>query len=307
MRRIFLDANIYLEFYQGLKEFEKLLPSLNAVKDDIFVTRQVRDEIDRNKLGVTIKALEALREGVDPKRAGLPALLAIEYKEKFGENWPFSDKSEIESATRKLSDLVKERIEKVAFSTDEISAALRNILDGAKECSAEELEKARFRKERGNPPGKRGDPLGDQLSWEQFKSFLSNGDQVWIITKDKDYSWNFNGTVFLNPVLQKELQAAGTAASDIYVFNSLAQALTEISKRAPLATLPTLAVLEEAEKEERSAIQYSDPVTQGDCQNCGAPGTTIGHWGRSQYGGLTWQYLCRRCGFRFDTGDPYDD
>src|SRR5271157_4476628 len=118
MRRIFLDANIYLEFYQvGWKEFPKLLPSLNAIKADILVTEQIRAEVDRNKLGITISASKELLKRVNFSSTGLEASLVAGYKDRFKQDWPSFENSEIKIATQNLSELVRDRIRKVAEST----------------------------------------------------------------------------------------------------------------------------------------------------------------------------------------------
>jgi hypothetical protein len=48
---------------------------------------------------------------------------------------------------------------------------------------------ARKGKELGNPPGKKSDPLGDQITWEQFINACSKRKvaTVWIITRDGDF------------------------------------------------------------------------------------------------------------------------
>lgn len=59
-------------------------------------------------------------------------------------------------------------MKQISCSEDEVSKALIPIFDKAVAHSPKELQKARNRKEIGNPPGKKGDPLGDQLTWEQI-------------------------------------------------------------------------------------------------------------------------------------------
>ncbi|WP_141592499.1 PIN domain-containing protein [Myxococcus sp. AB056] len=49
------------------------------------------------------------------------------------------------------------------------------------------------------------------------------------------------------------------------------------------------------------------PSTPTRCPKCNADGSfTSGAYLRSQYGGLTWQYVCTSCSFHFDTGDFWD-
>ncbi len=310
MRQIFIDANIYLEFYRlDLREFSEILPSLEEIADDVFVTKQIRDEVNRNKLNVTLATCQELVKRVDPSKAGLSASLAADYQAKFGQKWPFMlDKPQIQVAKNNFSQLIRDRVTAVAGSTDVVSVALGKILRKAKDCSRDELERARSRRERGNPPGKKGDPLGDQISWEQLKAALSDDDDVWIVTKDTDYSSSFDNVVFLNPSLQEELEELRLRKSDIHVFNSLAAALVELNKSKPFKKPPDHALMTEAEKEERFSFVLADTRAPSSCYQCGRTGTFVnGHWGRSQYGGLTWQFVCNGCGAYYDTGDTYDD
>jgi hypothetical protein len=310
MRRIFIDANIYLEFYRvDWREFSKILPSLEDIRGEIVSTKQIEDEVERNKLGITIGACQELMKRIDPSKAGLDASLAAEYKGRFGHDWPFiAEKAQVEAAKRNIRELLGARVAAVARSADAVSGALDKIFSSARDASEDELQRARLRKERGNPPGKRGDPLGDQLTWEQLKASLSHEDDTWIITKDKDYSWNFEGTICLNPLLLSELGVIGLKAEQVHVFDNLSLALTELNKSKPLKTLPDPSVMAEAAREEQFEVSLARFADPGSCGNCGREGTVgLGHWARSQYGGLTWQYICSSCGWRFDTGEPYDD
>jgi len=64
---IFIDANQYLDFYQ-LKSGSKLLDLLVEQQKNIFVTKQVVDEVKRNKLRVAERCLtqrlEQLEKGI---------------------------------------------------------------------------------------------------------------------------------------------------------------------------------------------------------------------------------------------------
>ena len=98
-------------------------------------------------------------------------------------------------------------LREIAHSTDHTSRSLMRLFAARVQPTAEELSRARFRKELGNPPGKSGDRQGDQITWEQFLSRASGYSKVWIITRDGDYAQELQDkTLVLNPVLHRELR-----------------------------------------------------------------------------------------------------
>ena len=58
MKKIFIDANIYLSFFDNSKpELKKLLDSLVEIKNSLFIGSQIVDEVNRNKLNVAQRSL----------------------------------------------------------------------------------------------------------------------------------------------------------------------------------------------------------------------------------------------------------
>jgi hypothetical protein len=68
--------------------------------------------------------------------------------------------------------LALEMLKQVSQSKDPVSVALAPIFAKAVPHSNDEMQLARERKERGNPPGKESDILGDQLNWQQILTRL---------------------------------------------------------------------------------------------------------------------------------------
>src|SRR5262249_3859964 len=74
---------------------------------------------------------------------------------------------------------VMERLPSPIYASEALCASV-NWGDGlAEELRAirvphtdEELQRAENRKARGIPPGKKDDPMGDELNWEQLLSFI---------------------------------------------------------------------------------------------------------------------------------------
>jgi len=199
---IFIDANVYLDFYK-IPSGKKLLTSLLEQRDHIFVTTQVVDEVTRNKLNVAANSLE--KHFAKIQLPGLPDQLFDVLEGAAG------DLREKHIAVRQMIDPIngvfktaaEQILKRVSRSEDELSRALGGLFATAIGHTPEELQRARDRRERGNPPGKKADPLGDQLTWEQLLTYSNKKAKVWIISRDSDYSTAANGKMLLNPLLYR--------------------------------------------------------------------------------------------------------
>lgn len=114
--------------------------------------------------------------------------------------------SAIKEANDGLIEAAAHILERISRSQDEVSKALTPLFDGAISHTEAELMKARGRKEVGNPPGKRSDPIGDQLSWEQLLNRVKDKSKLWIISSDSDYVTSVGDQALLNAFLYDELK-----------------------------------------------------------------------------------------------------
>ncbi len=70
---IFIDANVYLRFYDtSSRKFKSLLKSIVEIREKIFITDQIRDEVNRNKLQVAINSFSANFKELGIKKRPLP-------------------------------------------------------------------------------------------------------------------------------------------------------------------------------------------------------------------------------------------
>lgn len=180
--------------------------------------------------------------------------------------------------------------------------------------SEDDINRARRRKLIGNPPGKPNDPLGDQLTWEQFITQAST-KTFWIITRDSDYCDELLDSKIptLNPLLMNELKAKCGVDVEVFCFRTLADGLDHFANHTKLleSKLPNYEELKTIAEEERQLptnLSFSSaPSYPTECPQCKAMNSfTSGAYLNSRHGGLTLQYICQRCGFRFDTGDFFD-
>ena len=277
---IFIDANIYLNMYAPTSiHMLALAPVLLSDDVHVFVTRQIVDEVERNKVKVFVKpAMDAMSAF---KAAHLPPLHE-------GADGDFADKAK--ARLKKFQTDAIKLAASIRDGTDNVSKLLAPIFSQAKVPEPEEVERARTRREMGNPPGKIDDPLGDQVTWEQLLAFSQPGQDIWIVTNDDDY-WDRDkrGVFQLNARLQRELNEK-IKNGNIYCFTDLSEALTDIRKKlGTLAKLPEKEELEEIKREEVTAAantavttanavsyvtQVFSPIPSG-CPACGSTSVSV--------------------------------
>jgi hypothetical protein len=154
---------------------------------------------------------------------------------------------------------------KVSQSTDEVSTTLTSIFDKGVLHSQIELQRARDRKERGLPPGKSTDAIGDELTWEQVLSRFTSKRRLWIITKDSDYGTSYKGEIFPNQLLYNDLRTVSTDA-EIFLFDNIADGIKHFANLTGVQAgeLPTPEQIKQIKKEEESLPPISSLVGADD-------------------------------------------
>ncbi|PIF59815.1 PIN domain-containing protein [Flavobacterium sp. 2] len=323
MNLIYIDANIYLGFYNTNRpEYKKLLNSLIELEKKIFFTEQIANEIDRNKLNIFKQSIENYTRQVSLSATKLPEHLDDTGNTKLTD-WNKQRlvlESQINASNKDLAPILDDVLHDIAISKDKISQDLNIIYQNAVKANKKEFEDAQKRREIGNPPGKRTDPLGDQLSWEQLLSIIPKIKKLWIISNDRDYFTEYKKKLYLNPILHKDLQLINPNL-EIKTYNVLSEALRDYDKQEKISAIPKKEELDIISKVESldltgftsgSTASYifssesSPSLKPQACPNCGSNSFSNGSYLRSQYSGLTFQYICTNCGFHYDTGEFMD-
>jgi hypothetical protein len=247
---LFIDTNIYLRFYDSNhSEYKKLLKTIRGLNERIFITRQIQFEIERNKLDVFRNSFDAyIKQAKSYNNITLPEHLDNIKDPEIGQ-WNKERRiiiSNLEKSNKKLSDIYRKKMLAISKSEDEVSNTLKELFKNSHEHTEDQLLNAQQRKERGNPPGKATDPLGDQINWEQLLNYVSETDELYIISNDYDLLITIENNSFLNPFLLEELLSINPKMK-IHSFHSLSQALLTINKgkAIKLENLPSEAILEE--------------------------------------------------------------
>ena len=225
MPLIFLDANVYLNAYRdGFGEYLTLLSHAAALRPHMLVTEMLVREVNRNRLS---KYLE-YRHGFTTQKAKFPFVFPHHTKNEddknaFGQEYgKLKEKcdSSMKELSRFIDDAHDKNVKAISEGIDYVSSSLQDLFSDPVPATDEQLERARKRKEIGDPPGKQKDPLGDQIAWEQLLDAARGRGVVCIVTADGDYYYVHNYEVFLHPTLYAELkEVQGVTA--IHCFNRL--------------------------------------------------------------------------------------
>lgn len=310
---ILIDANCYLRFYDTPK-LADLLPALTEIRDHIFVSQQISQEVERRKVGLVASYFnEQFKSLINAARVEFPPFLPATHSlaERVHKgNAMAREGRELLSASKQ--ELIRTVLGLVSESKDDISQALAAILNPAAIPTPVQLHRARLRRERGNPPGKKDDPLGDQVTWEQFLEELKEKEDAWIVTNDGDYIIRHGESQILNSFLFREVQEK-IRGGRIFCLSSISTLLPRFQEDSTQEiALPPPGQLREIEREEQRSRIYGVPSFSDEppdvCPRCGARDsfpdapTAI----RSRFGGVTFQYDCYKCGYWYDTGIAMD-
>jgi len=223
---ILVDANIFLDLYEaGDDNALEVIKKLNGIKHLIFVSQQVVDEVNRNAIARVAATANKIRISNTKLQAGLGSSDDKDTKDKIKEA-----NNAVSKAAEKVNAHLDKRIKSTAKLADPISKALEPIFKTAEKCTDEHLKRARLRLEVGNPPGKRDDPLGDQLTWEQFLDQVMGSKNVVLCTRDEDYFCRIAGTRLLHILLKVELNEKGVADKGMDVVDDLIDLLDAVDK-----------------------------------------------------------------------------
>lgn len=258
---LFIDANKYLDLYRTDKG-RKLLAPLGEQAEYIFVTQQVVHEVQRNKILVAAEFLGKKSKELKLQTFNVPDHLSGTSR---GQGKHILQRmSEIVQNIKKVNEEVDALalgiMEQISCSEDEVSKALAPIFAKAAAHSPAELQRARDRRELGNPPGKPANPLGDQLTWEQILTQFKGKKRLWIISRDGDYGTVYDGKGFLNHFLYEELRNVAPAP-EAYLFEDTVEGIghfvetTKVKAEKRLTPEET----EEIEREEKSLSQLVQP------------------------------------------------
>lgn len=262
---IFIDTNIYLDFYRSQNDAElSLLYELLKIKNSIISTDQIEMEFKKNRQKVI---MESLNKIVVPNIISFPAF-ALKIR---GVKKTNRINKEFKVRVGKFKDyfakimLEPKRYDKVYKASQEIFEFKSNL--NLKRPDKKRYEMRRLAKKRfmlGYPPRKNDDiAFGDSINWEWITACCEREKKdVVIVSRDSDYGITFNSKGFLNDWLNEEFKSRISPRRKVILTNRLSEGLKKLS----------VVISKEAERAETnlSARVNVLKTTKGICRSCGS-------------------------------------
>ena len=226
MINMFIDSNIWLDLYHyssnDLIEFSKLNDSI-GVDYSLFISDQVVNEVVRNR---DSKVADAYKQFKDIKIKTPNICKGYEEYKTFDITL-----KTLYSLHRDLCKKIDEDINNETLHADIIINAL---FAKAKRIpyTHDIIEAAKTRYSLGNPPGK-NNSNGDAVNWESLLATIPNGEDIFIISEDKDFASPLNGEN-ISSFLSKEW--VSRKESKVFFYTSLSAFFNEHLKAINLKT-----------------------------------------------------------------------
>ena len=184
MFKIFIDTNIFLDFYRYNKN-----DNISNLKDDFkkyfeyFInTKQSYDEFFRNREKTINEFIDTLKSQINPLYDG-NFLSSLNGFEDYYENMKLANKS-IKCMIDKCSELIFD------FEKDPVYSLYLLFCHNTYDRTRDIIDRAIKRKYIGNPPTSNKNTCCDEIIWE---SILENcHDDLIIVTRDKTFNENYN-------------------------------------------------------------------------------------------------------------------
>jgi hypothetical protein len=236
---LFIDTNIFLDFYRATSSANsnlKLLDRLKQVKESLITSHQVEMEFRKNRQNLISEALGKLRfvgpseipglfVGTNELRELTDAVKIVEEKLNMLRN----------RLTGALSLPTGDPVHKSAIEVFSFESPFN--LTPTNEAYSRILRHARRRFSLGYPPRKgKDDSMGDAVNWEWIIECARVGKRsVIIVSRDNDYGLTFDRVRHLNEWLHQEFSERVGGKSKVELTDSLAAALKEAKVRVTKA------------------------------------------------------------------------
>ena len=183
---LYIDANIFLDFFHltstDIEELRKLIALIEEGKITLYLPEQTCEEISRNREAKISDALEKFKKDTDAFRVNFPA-----FTKSYGE---FEEiRALLKDANKKHSSLYKKALEVVESGELDADKLISDLIKVAEfsTTTPQIFDRAIKRFRKGNPPGKDKNTVGDELNWETLKEVVPEGNDLYLVSKDRDY------------------------------------------------------------------------------------------------------------------------
>lgn len=185
--KIFIDANIYLDFYRSNNDAIKVFDELIKNSASVILTDQIIDEFFRNREVVLRMLKNKFRAETEVESFSSSFLQSIK---EFGEL--ANIKSDYNKKRKEIEVILNSIIEDpnkdpIVYHFDKlINSGGITILKTTKEI----LDLAHQRKLKGNPPVSDKYSIGDEINWELLINNVK--EDIAVVARDSTFKDNFN-------------------------------------------------------------------------------------------------------------------
>jgi hypothetical protein len=229
---LFVDANIWLDFYRARTEAAlSLLKHLEVISSQIIVTYQLEMEFKKHRQNAILEGLQDLKSLQQIQRPGL-----------------FSDAKEVKTIRDSLQ-AVEVRVKKLrqryikAFRNptyhDPVFKICQRIFHKNDDLVLSRTDKTRHAIRRlafrrfivGCPPRKKSDTsIGDAINWEwMVHRAIARKAELVIVSRDSDYGSTFDGSSLINDHLAQEFSERVSRKRKVMLYSRLSDALKHFS------------------------------------------------------------------------------
>jgi len=183
--RIFVDANVYLAFIEAKNEKKAYFHKFNDMVTDGSHSLLMPDitfaEVIRNASSVALEYINNINKYYPPEPQFATSIRSNKDTKQILKKFN-GYKEELDTLKRKY-----------IFSIEEFEKLIKNMQSKSDKTTINEdiIKLAINRKVMGNPPGKRVDPVGDEIVWELILNAFTNQDLA-IISSDGDWGDKLN-------------------------------------------------------------------------------------------------------------------
>jgi PIN domain-containing protein len=253
---IFIDTNIYLDFYRIRRSDISMsyLDLIDKNKKHIITGSQIEMEFKKNRQKVILESLKQFKTP-DWGNLSAPALLAESQAMQQIER----KKKEIGTQQKKINQKI-EKILNNPSRNDPVFTTLNRLFRHKSKTNLDRENKIRFKirnlaKKRfvlGYPPRKNDDiSIGDAVNWEWIIYCAQNSSKdIIIVTRDSDFGAIVKGESYLNDWLRLEFKERVSRKRNIFLTDKLASAFKAIKLPVSKAMIEEEARILSTQKEE---------------------------------------------------------
>jgi len=228
--KLFIDTNIYLDYFRAGREGLASLEALKTLlKDDrlkLILPLQTKEEYSRNRDNI----VEVMRKVLVAKQRDLSDYLpAAPTIKDWDETQDVRSKiNKINEPFQKLIDKYDKETKDESTTADKLIAEVFSLANPVVE-DKDLLEKAHIRYLKGHPPRKTDNSYGDAIIWETLLATATDTDLT-MVTHDTDFIEERRGKDELKTFLRKEWTAVAKTKK-IQLFKSLGEFVNSFEKK----------------------------------------------------------------------------